>query len=216
LEKKETNKKETKEKMIVKDKEILKQKCEPCSSVEEGEKIAVQLLDELKKSKSGIGLAANQIGINKRVCVINVKEPIVLINPEIVEKSEDKFAFMEGCLSFEGEAVKTARYKHVTIKADNHTSKLHFGIWKENNEDGYNKDKYLQYAYETACVQHEIDHLDGITMYDRELKGITLKREGKKLGRNDKVTLTKGSESKTMKYKKAQPLLEDGWILEKQ
>ena len=45
----------------------------------------VKLLDELRKSKSGIGLAANQIGINKRVCVINVKEPIVLINPTITE-----------------------------------------------------------------------------------------------------------------------------------
>ena len=199
--------------MIITDKEILKQKCEPCSSIEEGEEIAAKLLEELTKSKSGIGLAANQIGIQKRVCVINVKEPIVLINPEIVEKSEDKFAFMEGCLSFEGEAVKTARYSHVTVKADNHISKLHFGIWKEDNEEGYNKDKYLKYAYETACVQHEIDHLDGITMFDRKLKGVTIKRKNKKLGRNDKVLIKKGNESKTIKYKKFSKLEKDGWVL---
>ena len=68
-------------------------------------------------------------------------------------------------------------------------------------------------AFETACVQHEIDHLDGITMFDREFKQEPIKREGKKIGRNDKVTISKGSESKTIKYKKAEPLLNDGWEL---
>ena len=200
--------------MIVTDIEQLKIKCEPCSSVEEGEEIGAKLLNELTNSKvPGIGLAANQIGINKRVCVINVKEPIVLINPKIVEKSEEMFAFIEGCLSFDNTTVKTARHKHVTIEADNHTGKLHFGVWNEHNEEGYNKHEKLDYALETACVQHEIDHLDGITMFDRELKGITVKRVGDKIGRNEKVTITKGSESKVLKYKKAQPMLEDGWTL---
>ena len=202
--------------MIVTDIEQLKIKCEPCSSVEEGEEIGAKLLNELTNSKvPGIGLAANQIGINKRVCVINVKEPIVLINPKIVEKSEEMFAFIEGCLSFDNTTVKTARHKHVTIEADNHTGKLHFGVWNEHNEEGYNKHEKLDYALETACVQHEIDHLDGITMFDRELKGITVKRVGDKIGRNEKVTITKGSESKVLKYKKAQPMLEDGWTLSK-
>ena len=93
--------------MIVTDKNKITQECKPCNSIEEGEKIAVKLLDELKESNSGIGLAANQIGINKRVCVINVNEPIVLINPEIIEMSEEKFAFMEGCLSFPNDTIKT-------------------------------------------------------------------------------------------------------------
>ena len=200
--------------MIIKDKEQLKQKCKPCSSVEEGEEIGVKLLNELSKSEvSGIGLAANQIGINKRVCVVNVKEPIVLVNPKIVEKSKEQFVFLEGCLSFPNNSIKTVRYKSVTVEADNHTGKLHFGVWSENNEDGYNKHDKLNYALETACVQHEIDHLDGITMFDRQFKGTTLKRENKKIGRNDKVTITKGSESKVLKYKKAQSLLEDGWKL---
>ena len=93
---------------------------------------------------------------------------------------------------------------------------MHFGVWSENNEDGYNKDKYLQLAYETACVQHEIDHLDGITMFDREfkqepiVKGVNVPQ---KFGRNEKVTITKGKESKVLKYKKAQSMLEDGWTL---
>ena len=75
--------------MIVKELKELNQPCEPCSSVEEGEEIAAKLLDYLNNSETGIGLAANQIGINKRVCVINIptsnnKEPIILINPEII------------------------------------------------------------------------------------------------------------------------------------
>ena len=116
-------------------------------------------------------------------------------------------------MSFPNNSIKTVRYKSVTVEADNYTGKLHFGVWNENNEDGYNKHDKLNYALETACVQHEIDHLDGITMFDRQFKGTTLKRENKKIGRNDKVTITKGSESKVLKYKKAQPLLEDGWTL---
>ena len=96
--------------MIIKDKLSLKQPCEPCTSVEEGEEIAVKLFEELKNAKSGIGLAANQIGINKRVCVVNVKEPIVLVNPVIVEHSEEQFVFPEGCLSFPDSKIRTSRY----------------------------------------------------------------------------------------------------------
>ena len=199
--------------MIITDKEQLKQKCEPCESIEEGEKIGAQLLKELTTSQGAIGLAANQIGINKRVCVINVKEPVVLINPEIIEKSEEKFAFMEGCLSFPGESIKTQRYKWVKVKADNHTSTLYFSIWNDESEEGYNKDKYLQYAYETACIQHEIDHLDGITMHDRELVLEPWKRKEAKIGRNHKVLIAKGTDSKVIKYKKFEKMKEDGWTL---
>jgi len=188
--------------MIIQNKEKLNIKCEPCKSVEEGEKIGAQLLKELTESGNGIGLAANQIGINKRVCVLNIKDPIVLVNPKIVEKSEDKFAFMEGCLSFPGQAVKTQRHKWVKVHADNHNQTLYFSVWDNNSEDGYDKDKYLQMAYETACVQHEIDHLDGITMYDRELIMEPVKRAVPKIGRNEKVTITDGTETKVINIKK--------------
>ena len=197
--------------MIIKDKSKLQTPCE-IVSVKEGEEIGVRLLHELRSSKTpGIGLAANQIGINKRVCVVNVKEPLVLINPKIVKKSKEQFLFVEGCLSFPEKYIKTARYKWVEVEADNHSGRLHFGIWKENNEEGYNKEDKLNYALETVCVQHEIDHLDGITMYDRQV--IITPAKSNKIGRNEKVTITKGTESKVLKYKKAQPLLEDGWTL---
>ena len=191
--------------MIIKDKMKLEQKCSPVS-VKEGEEIGVRLLHELREADNGIGLAANQIGINKRVCVVNVKEPLVLINPKIVEKSKEQFVFPEGCLSFPNKKVRTIRYKEITVEADNHKGKLVFSADSKEIND----------AFECVCVQHEIDHLDGITMFEREFKSEPLVNgvnAPKKIGRNEKVTITKGKESKVLKYKKAEPMLEDGWTL---
>ena len=191
--------------MIIKDKTKLEVKCSPVS-ITEGEEIGVRLLHELRESNNGIGLAANQIGINKRVCVINVKEPLVLINPKIVEKSKEQFVFPEGCLSFPNDKVKTIRHESIVVEADNHDGRLSFSA---NSKD-------INDAFECVCVQHEIDHLDGITMFEREFKSEPLVRgvnAPKKIGRNEKVTITKGKESKVLKYKKAEPMLEDGWTL---
>ena len=188
--------------MIVTEVSKLQTICEEVSSVEEGEEVGVQLLKELTESQNGIGLAANQIGINKRVCVVNVKEPIVLINPKIVEQSEETFVFPEGCLSFPNKHVRTTRFVEVTVEADNHEGQLSFSADSEDVND----------AFECACVQHEIDHLNGFTMFDREWKQQPIRVE-KKIGRNEKVTITDGTETKILKYKKAQPLLESDWSL---
>ena len=191
--------------MIIQDKKELEIKCSPVS-VKEGEEIGVRLLHELRESENGIGLSANQIGIQKRVCVVNVKEPLVLINPKIVEKSKEQFVFAEGCLSFPDSKVKTIRHQDIVVEADNHKGRLSFSA---NSKD-------INDAFECVCVQHEIDHLDGITMFDREFKSepiINGVNAPKKIGRNEKVTITKGTESKVLKYKKAQPMLEDGWTL---
>ena len=191
--------------MIIKDKIKLQEKCSPVS-VKEGGEIGVRLLHELRQSDNGIGLAANQIGIDKRVCVINVKEPLVLINPKIVKHSKEQFVFPEGCLSFPDSKVKTKRYESIVVEADNHKGRLSFSA---NSKD-------INDAFECVCVQHEIDHLDGITMFDREFRQEPMVRgenAPKKIGRNEKVTITKGSESKVLKYKKVESMLEDGWIL---
>ena len=191
--------------MIIKDRKELEVKCSPVS-VKEGEEIGVRLLHELREAENGIGLAANQIGIQKRVCVVNVKEPLVLINPRIVEKSKEQFVFAEGCLSFPDSKIKTKRHQDIVVEADNHKGQLSFSA---NSKD-------INDAFECVCVQHEIDHLDGITMFDREFKNEPLvrgKNAPQKIGRNQKVTITKGSESKVLKYKKAQGMLEDGWTL---
>ena len=193
--------------MIIKDKTKLEEKCSPVA-VKEGEEIGIRLLHELRESDNGIGLAANQIGIDKRVCVINVKEPLVLINPKIVEKSKEQFVFPEGCLSFPDSKLKTQRHQDIVVTADNHDGKLSFSA---NSKD-------INDAFECVCIQHEIDHLDGITMFDREFKQEPIVRgvnTPEKIGRNEKVTLTKGSKSKTLKYKKAESLMEDGWVLAK-
>ena len=193
--------------MIIKDKNKLTTSCQVVS-IKEGEDIAANLLQELRQSENGIGLAANQIGINKRVCVVNVKEePLILINPKIVEHSKEQFVFAEGCLSFPDNKIRTMRYVSVVVEADNHEGKLSFSADSKEMND----------AFECVCVQHEIDHLDGITMFDRELQKPQPMVRGKnapmKIGRNEKVTISDGKESKVIKYKKAQTLLENGWNL---
>ena len=189
--------------MIIKDKEKLKQICEPCESIQEGEEIAAKLLKELSESKNGVGLAANQIGINKRVCVINIKEePLILINPKILQQSEETYVFPEGCLSFPKKQIRTTRHVDIVVEADNHQGKLSFTA---NSGD-------IKDAFECACVQHEIDHLDGITMFDRKFVREPY-RAPKKYGRNEKVTITDGTQTKILKFKKAEPLLSQGWKL---
>ena len=132
----------------------------PCTkvSVKEGEEIGKLLLDALGGTTDGVGLAANQIGIPAAVCVIKVDRPVVLVNP-VVENSFKKIFFQEACLSFPGEAVVTQRYANIAVRADNHRNLLFFG---EDN------------LLECVCVQHEIDHLNGITMFDRQ-KGLDKK-----------------------------------------
>ena len=195
--------------MIVTDKKLLTKLCEPCETIKEGEDIATKLLKELTKSQKGIGLAANQIGINKRVCVVNVIEPIVLINPTIKDVKEKTYT-IEACLSFPGKQVRTQRFKHVTIESDN----LGIGSFgPTGTSDGNYSDKQQLQLLESICIQHEIDHLDGITMYERTYKRQPIVREGKKIGRNDKVLIASGAQSKVIKYKKAIPLLEKGWVI---
>ena len=185
--------------MIITEETKLKLMCEEVKTVKEGEEIGAKLLKELAESKNGIGLAANQIGINKRVCVINVKEPLVLINPRIVERSKEEFIFPEGCLSFPNKHVKTKRNVTVVVETDNHEGKLSFSAESENIND----------AFECACVQHEIDHLDGITMFERSFTPQP-HRAPEKIGRNERVTITDGKKTKELKWKKAQPLVESG------
>ena len=185
--------------MIITEIKQLQLMCEEVKTIKEGEEIGAQLLKELTESENGIGLAANQIGINKRVCVINVKEPLVLINPKIVERSKEQFMFSEGCLSFPKKYVRTGRHTSVTVEADNHEGKMVFTADSEDIND----------AFECACVQHEIDHLDGITMFERSVTPQPV-RVPEKIGRNEKVMITDGKETKELKWKKAQPLVESG------
>ena len=75
-------------------------------TLEEGEKIAVELFEILNKRKDGIGLAANQVGIDAAVAVVNVREPLILINP-VIEEQWDEVPYYEGCLSYPKRGVHT-------------------------------------------------------------------------------------------------------------
>ena len=182
-------------------------------SVEEGMEIATELFEILNKRKDGIGLAANQVGIDAQVAVVNVREPIILINPKYVSKG-DEIPYYEGCLSFKGKAVNTKRYDSVIIKTEQEESQWYFsgapnpidgkGSWEKQEQ---NKNDAELRLLETICIQHEIDHLNGLTIMDRQMV-TTITNE--KIGRNDKVTITNGSETKELKWKKAEPLVQSG------
>ena len=170
-------------------------------SVEEGELIAAELFDILNKRKDGIGLAANQVGINASVAVVNVREPLVLINP-VIEDQWDEIVYHEGCLSFPGEQKQTKRYKSVLVKTEQSDSGWYFsgteldsnlkGSWEEKKNTEYDNELRL---LEAICVQHEIDHLNGITVHDRQINTTIV--SDAKVGRNEPCPCGSGK-----KYKK--------------
>ena len=170
-------------------------------TVEEGYKIATELLEILAARKDGIGLAANQVGIDASVAVVNVREPIVLINPEIVSR-ETEIPYYEGCLSFPGKGCHTKRYETIEVKSDNVDGTMVFsgvdtgeeakGTW----EDGQQKQNRELRTLEAVCVQHEIDHLNGMRILDRAQE-LTIRRTERKIGRNEKCPCGSGK-----KYKK--------------
>ncbi len=105
----------------------------------------------------GIGLAAPQVGVGLRLCVIdlqpeNVKTPLVLINPSIIAASEDFVTREEGCLSLPNQYADVTRPARVRVRFHDLAGKS-----QEIDADGL-------FA---ACLQHEIDHLDGILFIDR-------------------------------------------------
>tara|TARA_B110001454_G_scaffold180295_1_gene173857 strand:+ start:48 stop:641 length:594 start_codon:yes stop_codon:yes gene_type:complete len=170
-------------------------------SVEEGLKVATELLEILVKRKDGIGLAANQVGINASVAVVNVREPIILINPEIVEVSEE-IPYYEGCLSFKGKSIQTKRYKNIIITTEQEEGELYFsgvenpsdgkGSWEESSDKKQDEELRL---LEAICIQHEIDHLNGMTIMDRKMISTVINTA--KIGRNEPCPCGSGK-----KYKK--------------
>ena len=184
-------------------------------SVDEGLRIAKDLFTTLNERKDGIGLAANQVGIDASVAVVNVREPLILINP-VIKEQWDEIEYYEGCLSYPKKGIHTKRYRNVIIHTEQEESDWYFsgeenptqgkGSWEQ--EQNLKEDNELR-LLESICVQHEIDHLNGKTIHDRENKPEPL-RVSKKWGRNEIVMITDGKDYKEIKYKKAKPLLDSG------
>ena len=186
-------------------------------TVEEGYKIATELFQILNKRQDGVGLAANQVGIDAQVAVVNVREPVVLINPKIIDKS-DEISYYEGCLSFPKHGIRTKRYKNIIVKSADVDCQYYFsGVESAKDAKGTwetaKKHDTEQRLLEAICVQHEIDHLNGITIHDREKK-LEPTVSVDKIGRNQLVTIKKGDAVKVLKYKKAHNLLNQGWVME--
>jgi len=187
-------------------------------SVEEGLAVATKLFQILNKRKDGIGLAANQVGIDAQVAVVNVREPLVFINPKIISK-ENEINYYEGCLSYPGKRVRTRRYETVEVSSDTVEGTMIFsgvdtgesgkGSWETDDKK---QDRALR-TLEAVCVQHEIDHLNGVICMDRKIDA-TVKRTEKKIGRNRLVTIKKGDAVRVMKYKRAQTFLNDGYEID--
>lgn len=144
---------------------VLHEVCEP---VEHGDKsvvrMAKRMLREMYKS-DGVGLAGPQIGLLKRVVVIDSdyvtedengellpRRPLVMINPEITDHSEEEIDSTEGCLSLPGIAVDVKRWEWVKVKC---------------LDEDYNEVEHYGEDLFGICMQHEIDHLDGTTLIER-------------------------------------------------
>ncbi len=130
---------------IMKDETFLAQKAERATV--EDLRVAVDLLETLCAHKDGcVGMAANMIGVNKRIIAFdNEGSYVVMFNPEIVKKSEP-YAAEEGCLSLAGTR-KTKRWK--SIKVQYQTAEF--------------QTRYKSFTGWTAeIIQHEIDHCEGI------------------------------------------------------
>jgi peptide deformylase len=114
----------------------------------------VERMKSLMHDAVGVGLAATQVGILKRlfVCTIAEGEDVAIVNPEVVERSEAAEVADEGCLSLQGVLVPVERSVAVTIAG----------------KDEHGKD--IRYDFDELAarvVQHELDHLDGVLIIDR-------------------------------------------------
>jgi len=188
--------------------------------LELGEKIAGKLMVTLaylnRYRRVAVGLAANQIGINKSVFVINIDSPLYFINPDVIELSKERAQFNEGCLSIPKKRVPISRHMRIKVKADNLKEPEWFGVeW-----DGGRVDETRM--LEAFAIQHEFNHLHGILITDLDERPAPFVAENR-FGRNDKVTVYKmvksfgmeNEELKSMeiKYKHLDKYQKDGWKL---
>ncbi len=119
----------------------------------------IKLLDNMADTMyaaDGVGLAAPQIGISKRVIVVDVGEGLIeLINPQLVEK-EGQETDVEGCLSIPGTSGDVPRYAKVVV----------CGLNRHGQQVEYKSEGGLL----SRCFQHEIDHLEGVLFVDKAVE----------------------------------------------
>ena len=137
--------------------DVLRKKCEPVDKIDDEIKNILNNMLEVMYNEKGIGLTANQVGINKQLIVIDlqkdgVKEPLFLINPKIVKASEEMVVSeQEGCLSVPSARADVLRHERVSVE--------YLDI--DGNKQIIDADGLL-----SICLQHEIDHSNGKLFID--------------------------------------------------
>ena len=136
---------------------VLRQKSQPVDKVDD---LTRKLMDDMLETMylaPGIGLAAIQIGVPKRIIVLDIskdpekKEPMYFVNPVIVSTSKNNITYEEGCLSVPGQFAEIDRPDRCHVKYLDYN-----GNQKELKSEGLL----------ATCIQHEIDHLEGILFID--------------------------------------------------
>ncbi len=134
---------------------ILEKTCRPITVMTPRTKILIHDMLDTMYAANGVGLAAPQVGVLKRVAVVDVGDgPLVMVNPEIVETSGEQTG-QEGCLSLPGKAGDVTRPNHVKVKALDENMK-EYSVEAEE--------------LKARAICHECDHLDGI-MYVEKVEG---------------------------------------------
>ena len=137
--------------------QILRKKSLPVDKVDEDLQKLMDDMAETMYAAPGIGLAAIQVGVPKRIIVLDIaqkdspRNPMFFVNPEIIEKSNSTTTYEEGCLSVPGKFAEINRPDKCHIKYLDY-----YGQPKEIKADGML----------ATCIQHEIDHLEGILFID--------------------------------------------------
>ncbi len=158
----------------------LKAVASPVSDVDENIRIQMENMLEAMYSSSGIGLAANQVNKLNRVLVMDVsdeegkKNPVCMANPEIVWHSEETSSMDEGCLSIPGQFALVERPAVIRVEY----------LDKEGQ-----KQMFEGQGLASHCVQHEIDHLNGILCIDylSKLKRNIIVRKVEKMKKNGEI-----------------------------
>ena len=132
--------------------DVLNKKCRVVDKIDDRTKTLIGDMFETLYKSNGVGLAAPQVGVLKRIAVIDTDEnPIVLINPEILSEEGEQTG-TEGCLSIPGRSGQVERPKKIAVEAFN------------RNGDAV---KYKVDGFAAVAFCHEIDHLDGIMYIDK-------------------------------------------------
>ncbi|HFA60122.1 MAG TPA: peptide deformylase [Rhodospirillales bacterium] len=135
---------------------VLKRRAAPVERIDDEIRRLVRDMFETMYEAPGIGLAAPQVGVSRRLCVIDVSEeknaPLCLVNPRITWQSENLVSAEEGCLSLPDQYAEVTRPEAVEVVY----------LDERGEEHTLRADGLL-----ARCIQHEIDHLDGILFIDR-------------------------------------------------